>query len=367
MNEFKNLNLKFDHLYNNDLEFKSQETDAKKFILKVKRGSIIFVDDYRLGNKWEKIVTKKSKKLIGICDDYKKKHYVDFLINTKPLLDIKHKKIYQNIKQVNKKNCKFLFGHKYAFIKKFSKQVNSDRKNFKITFYNGGSGDLVIYLKLIKLIIINKRLIDKIIQIKVIIGPMSKNKKKTVEIFSKINGIKIISDKLDIREQLVRTDLLISSSGLMFYESSYYKIPTIFIKMVDNQDIDNYSVQNFGQIVVLDKKDLNQYSDYFIESIRARASDDGNIVYLSSGWDSTSILAVLVHLFGKSKTRCIIGKMIYSNRTGVVNQFEIDRAKLVADYFGVRLDIIDWDYTKNVKVDVEEVLGNIFKDFCVGK
>ena len=104
-----------------------------------------------------------------------------------------------------------------------------------------------------------------------------------------------------------------------------------------------------------DKKDLNQYSDYFIESIRARASDDGNIVYLSSGWDSTSILAVLVHLFGKSKTRCIIGKMIYSNRTGVVNQFEIDRAKLVADYFGVRLDIIDWDYTKNVKVDVEEV------------
>ena len=35
MNEFKNLNLKFDHLYNNDLEFKSQETDAKKFILKV--------------------------------------------------------------------------------------------------------------------------------------------------------------------------------------------------------------------------------------------------------------------------------------------------------------------------------------------
>jgi len=258
INEFKNLNLKFDHLYNNDLEFESQETDAKIFISKVKRGSIIFVDDYRLGNKWEKIVTKKSKKLIGICDDYKKKHYVDFLINTKPLLDIKHKKTYQNIKQVNKKNCKFLFGHKYAFIKKFSKQVKSDKKNFTITFYNGGSGDLVIYLKLIKLIIINKRLIDKIIQIKVIIGPMSKNKKKTVEIFAKINGIKIIRDKLDIREQLVRTDLMISSSGLMFYESSYYKIPTIFIKMVDNQDIDNYSVQNFGQIVVLDKKDLNQ-------------------------------------------------------------------------------------------------------------
>ena len=47
--------------------------------------------------------------------------------------------------------------------------------------------------------------------------------------------------------------------------------------------------------------------------------------------------------------------MIYSNRNGYVNQAEIDRAKAVTDYFGVKLDIIDWDYTKNVKIDVDEV------------
>ena len=103
------------------------------------------------------------------------------------------------------------------------------------------------------------------------------------------------------------------------------------------------------------EKDLNNYSDYFIEAIRARASEDGNIVYLSSGWDSTSILAVLVHLFGKSKTRCLIGRMIYSNRNGCVNQFEIDRAKAVSDYFGVELVIQDWDYTANIRIDVDEV------------
>ena len=51
--------------------------------MKIKKNSIIFIDDYRLGNEWEKIVSKKSKKLIAICDDYKKKHHVDFLINTK--------------------------------------------------------------------------------------------------------------------------------------------------------------------------------------------------------------------------------------------------------------------------------------------
>ena len=47
--------------------------------------------------------------------------------------------------------------------------------------------------------------------------------------------------------------------------------------------------------------------------------------------------------------------MVYSNRNGCVNQFEIDRAQAVADYFGVELVIQDWDYTKNVKVDVDEL------------
>ena len=78
---------------------------------------------------------------------------------------------------------------------------------------------------------------------------------------------------------------------------------------------------------------LNDYSETFIESIRARASVNGNVVFLSSGWDSTSILATLVHLFGKSKTRAVIGRMKYSERSGICNTFEMERAKKIADYF----------------------------------
>lgn len=93
-----------------------------------------------------------------------------------------------------------------------------------------------------------------------------------------------------------------------------------------------------------DPESLNDYSNAFIESIRARSSDDGNVVFLSSGWDSTSILATLVHLFGKSKTRAVIGRMKYSDRSGVCNTFEMERATKIADYFGVKLDIVDLDY-----------------------
>jgi hypothetical protein len=107
------------------------------------------------------------------------------------------------------------------------------------------------------------------------------------------------------------------------------------------------------------KKDLNQYADYFLEAIRARASVYGNVVYLSSGWDSTSILAALVHLFGSRRVRAVIGRMRYSDRSGVINQFEIDRAGAVAEYFGIRLDIIELDY----RTGAEDILMHLTKLF----
>ncbi len=88
----------------------------------------------------------------------------------------------------------------------------------------------------------------------------------------------------------------------------------------------------------------HEYSDILLEAIRARASKDGNVIYLSSGWDSTSILACLVHLFGNRKVRAVIGRMRYADRSGVINQFEIDRAEAVGEYFGVPLDICELDY-----------------------
>jgi hypothetical protein len=103
------------------------------------------------------------------------------------------------------------------------------------------------------------------------------------------------------------------------------------------------------------EKALNDYSDRFIESVRANASKEGNIVFLSSGWDSTSILATLVHLFGKSKTRAVIGRMKYSKRSNIANVFEMKRAKKMADYFGIKLDIVDLDYTKDVSRLIHKV------------
>jgi len=104
------------------------------------------------------------------------------------------------------------------------------------------------------------------------------------------------------------------------------------------------------------ERDHHEYADALLEAIRARASINGNVVYLSSGWDSTSILGCLVHLFGPRKTRAVIGRMRYAERSGICNQFEIDRAKAVADFYGVKLDICELDYRTTAPDTVNGVL-----------
>ena len=99
---------------------------------------------------------------------------------------------------------------------------------------------------------------------------------------------------------------------------------------------------------------LNEYADFFIESVRARSSDIQNIIFLSSGWDSTSILATLSHLFDASKIECIIGRMKYSNRSEIINQFEIDRAQKMADYYNVKLHIVELNYTESIKEFIQD-------------
>ena len=102
-------------------------------------------------------------------------------------------------------------------------------------------------------------------------------------------------------------------------------------------------------------QELRKYSQILLDAVEKRSSAEGNVVYLSSGWDSTAILAYLVKIHGPSKVSAIIGRMNYSERRGVINQFELDRAKVFADYYGVKLDIVEYDYWQRGPEFLEEM------------
>jgi len=88
------------------------------------------------------------------------------------------------------------------------------------------------------------------------------------------------------------------------------------------------------------------YADIFLDHLATCGSRAGNVVFLSSGWDSTSILAGLVHVHGRHKVRAVIARDLYSERSGVCNRFEIEKATKIADYYGIKLDTVDLDHAE---------------------
>jgi len=90
---------------------------------------------------------------------------------------------------------------------------------------------------------------------------------------------------------------------------------------------------------------LEEYAKLFRSSVEIRSSKDSNWVYMSSGWDSSSVLSVLCEIHGPSKIKTVIASLKCGNKSGVYNLHEIERAKKITDYFGVSLDIVEVDYT----------------------
>lgn len=108
--------------------------------------------------------------------------------------------------------------------------------------------------------------------------------------------------------------------------------------------------------------ELTEYADILEEAVRIRGSKSCNWVYLSSGWDSTALLALLVKNFGSSRVKAVIGKMEYAARSKDANLFEIKRAKKFADYFSVDLKVVPLDYTGRDSVKYWEEIKPFLRD-----
>jgi len=251
-NEKKNLIF----LYQKKNYFKSELDDASLFLKIINKNykkPIIVKDSYRLGIAWEKKVIKRSKKLIVIDDNIKKKHFADFYINHSPkFLNISEndKKI---LKKNNKKNCTFLLGPNFSLFTsspKKQKKVNSD-----IVFYNGGSGNILIYEKIIKnLLKFNKKKLNIVL----IIGPYSKNFTSILRRFKNFRNIHFSKKQDNILKYLIGTKLFISSAGISMFESSNLKLPTLLFKMNANQNLADIEYEKLGHFFSLDRSDLKK-------------------------------------------------------------------------------------------------------------
>jgi|TARA_B110000037_G_scaffold220356_1_gene287980 spore coat polysaccharide biosynthesis predicted glycosyltransferase SpsG len=261
---FKNEKENFISLYEKNSHFTDEKKDASLFLKIIKnkyKNPLVIKDSYRLGYSWEKLIYNFCKKTISIEDFTEKKHFVDCYINHSPAFLVKNDEINKKLKKNNKKNCKFLLGPDYAL---FNSLINRKEKIISdLVFYNGGSGNLLVYEKIIKKIIKIKKGNFKII---IIVGPFAKNYKAVCFKFKKYKNIKILYQPKNILSTLIGTKVFISSAGVSTFESSFLKIPTLLFKMNDNQNLSDFDYEKLGHYFSLEKKDLN-YSDKIVNLI----------------------------------------------------------------------------------------------------
>lgn len=241
-------NYQFISLYNKNQRYKSELLDAKKFtkIIKGDRNSIIIADDYRLSEKWHKIVQKTTKKLVVIDDLCNRKFYADVYINYK--INIKNN-LFNKAKKLNKKNTKLLIGNNYCILGKNLKKNYIKKKIVMLNF--GNSFDFHFVKKLIKNFIKEK------IKFYICIGIFSKNYDYIIDLEKKHKNIKVIYKKIFIEKYLNEINIFIGSKGNGIYEMSYLNTPSIFFTNAKNQLNDNNDMQKLGHYFFINKEDLN--------------------------------------------------------------------------------------------------------------
>ena len=97
----------------------------------------------------------------------------------------------------------------------------------------------------------------------------------------------------------------------------------------------------------------------YLKALRIAISTERKhkVVFLSSGWDSTSILALLVEKYGPENITCITLRLAYnaSNKDQTFNPYEIKKAISFCDYYKVKHILVDSDFC-NFDIDQEERL-----------
>jgi len=107
---------------------------------------------------------------------------------------------------------------------------------------------------------------------------------------------------------------------------------------------------------------LEEYMNLLEDAVKIRGSGKCNWIYLSGGYDSTALLALLVKNFGSSRVKAITAKLEYSERSKEGNLFEIERAKKFADYYSVDIEIVPIDYSKKDSVKHWEKIRPYLRD-----
>ena len=139
---------------------------------------------------------------------------------------------------------------------------------------------------------------------------------------------------------------------------------TIFDSVYETNNILSFDFDSSGDVKLgkLPYKDVSFTIDKYLAALRNSVKTDrkNKIIFLSSGWDSTCILALLVEKYGPEDITCITLRMSYDakNCSATFNPYEIKKAIAFCEHYKVKHVIADSDFS-NKDVNQEDRLKKL--------
>ena len=159
-----------------------------------------------------------------------------------------------NLKANPMASYKKLFGPQY-FITNKTKKI-ALKKSFDILFYNGGSGDFIIFKKIVRI------LLNYNFKIRFIIGPLCKNFDWIITLSKKNKLISYTINTKKIIYEFSKARLVVASAGTSTYELNISQTPSILFKASIDQLNNKSDLEKLGHYFLFSQKDINSYKNF---------------------------------------------------------------------------------------------------------
>jgi len=195
--------------------------------------------------------------------------------------------------------------------------------------------------------------------------------KGSYDLFYSINGKNInFSNDFKLISEINRTRLSFDNFAIMNAISNVSKRPplkkTIFNE-IKRLDLNQQSIITKNNCKILDQKinplktKTNFSEKSFLEDYENALKDyskigknKNKVLFMSSGWDSLTVLKFLIEKFGRKRVKPVIARLNFSKSSKIFNKYEIEKAKKICDHFSVKLNIITINYD-NIKTYLDKL------------
>lgn len=215
---------------------------------KTNNGACVVVDGYYFGSSYQKIIKDYDLKLVFIDDyghaDY---YYSDIVLNKSLIADTIH---YTN----KELNTKLLLGPKYNILrsefiryKDINPVIGDGIKEVLVTL--GGADPNNITLKIITML---NQILNKNINVKVVIGSAYKHFSEIERIQNELNyDLQILRDVNNMADLMYSSDVAITAGGTTLFELAFMGLPSMVVQIASNQRSPKIFCERYGTCLYL--------------------------------------------------------------------------------------------------------------------